>query len=303
MVTTTLFLKSELKSIGFNSESKFQRVQIIETDPFGKTLVIDDHTQSAACDEHIYHEALVHPVLLAHGNPKTVFIGGGGEGATAREILRWKSVEKLVMCDIDEVACKMCREHLPEWSEGVYQDPRFEIHYEDAYQFLQNWKGPKFDVIIMDICDPIEAGPGVVLYFQEFYQSIAKEKMTEGGVFVTQSGACGFLNYFEVFTTIHSTCRSSFNHVHPYAVDIPSFGCPWGFNMCYNSCAWPDAPNWDAATVNKKLSEALGPEAFAALHNYDGDTHRGLFCLPKVVRQGMAKETRIMTKENPVFLT
>ncbi len=112
MVTTTLFLKSELKTIGFNSESPFQRVQIIETDPFGKTLVIDDHTQSAACDEHIYHEALVHPVLLAHGSPKTVFIGGGGEGATAREILRWKSVEKLVMCDIDEVACKMCRQHV-----------------------------------------------------------------------------------------------------------------------------------------------------------------------------------------------
>jgi spermidine synthase len=148
--------------------------------------------------------------------------------------------------------------------------------------------------------------------------------MTEGGVFVTQSGACGFLNYFEVFTTIHSTCRydraphadccvqhahdggngrSSFKHVHPYAVDIPSFGCPWGFNLCYNSCAHPDAPNWDAETVNKRLVEALGEETTQALHNYDGETHRGLFCLPKVVRQGLAKETRIMTKDNPVFLT
>jgi thermospermine synthase len=122
MVTTTLFLKSELKSIGFNSESPFQRVQIIETDPFGKTLVIDDHTQSAACDEHVYHEALVHPVLLAHGNPKTVFIGGGGEGATAREILRWKSVEKLVMCDIDEVACKMCQQHV--WIQTIALFPK-----------------------------------------------------------------------------------------------------------------------------------------------------------------------------------
>ena len=98
-------------------------------------------------------------------------------------------------------------------------------------------------------------------------------------------------------------CRSSFQHVHPYAVDIPSFGCPWGFNVCYNSCAWPDAPNWDAATVDKKLAEALGVEAAQALHNYDGETHRGLFCLPKIVRQGLAKETRIMTKDNPVFLT
>ena len=59
--------------------------------------------------------------------------------------------------------------------------------------------------------------------------------------------------------------RSSFKHVHPYAVDIPSFGCPWGFNMCYNTCAYPDAPNWDAETVNKKLVEALGEKSGAAL--------------------------------------
>ena len=112
MVTSTLFLKQELKKIGFNTESPFQRVQIIESTDFGKTLVIDDHTQSSALDEHVYHEALVHPALMAHGSPKTVFIGGGGEGATAREVLKWKSVESVVMCDIDEITCKACREHV-----------------------------------------------------------------------------------------------------------------------------------------------------------------------------------------------
>lgn len=69
----------------------------------------------------------VHPVMLAHGSPKTVFIGGGGEGATAREVLKWKSVEKVVMCDIDEVACKICQEQLPEWNAGVYDDPRWGV--------------------------------------------------------------------------------------------------------------------------------------------------------------------------------
>ena len=65
--------------------------------------------------------------MLAHGNPKTVFIGGGGEAATARECLKWKSVEKVVMCDIDEIACKICREQLPEWNAGVYDDPRWVV--------------------------------------------------------------------------------------------------------------------------------------------------------------------------------
>ena len=143
-------------------------------------------SQSSALDEHIYHETLVHPAMMAHGAPKTVFIGGGGEGATAREVLRWKSVEKVVMVDLDEVACKMCQEHLPEWNAGAYDDPRFEIHYKDAYAFLNDYSGPTFDVVIMDISDPIECGPGIALYFKEFYKDVLLPKMSENSVFVTQ---------------------------------------------------------------------------------------------------------------------
>lgn len=36
-------------------------------------------------------------------SPKNVFIMGGGEGSAAREALRHKSMEKVVMCDIDKV--------------------------------------------------------------------------------------------------------------------------------------------------------------------------------------------------------
>ena len=91
--------------------------------------------------------------------------------------------------------------------------------------------------------------------------------------------------------------------MHGYAVDIPSFGCPWGYNLCYNSCAFPDVPNWDVDSVNRRIKEALKDGEAEKLHNYDGITHRGMFCLPKVVRSAMAKETRVMTKANPVFLT
>lgn len=96
-------MKSQLTSIDFNSKSKFQKVQIIKTIPFGTTLVLDGKTQSAQFDEAVYHEHLVHPAMLMHGNPKSVYIGGGGEYATARDVLKHTSVEKCVMVDIDEV--------------------------------------------------------------------------------------------------------------------------------------------------------------------------------------------------------
>jgi len=76
-----------LNSITFNGQSDFQQVQVIDT-VFGKTLVTDGKTQSAEKDEKIYHESLVVPSMLKHGSPKRVFIGGGGELATAREALR-----------------------------------------------------------------------------------------------------------------------------------------------------------------------------------------------------------------------
>ena len=232
-IDETWLLKTELKRILFTGQSDFQKVQVsplnsvpqpssagvlqvIETEAFGRTLVMDDKTQSAESDEAVYHEAFVHPAMLAHPNPKTVlplhphilshhrltaqvFIGGGGEFATAREVngctsaqealsgvrqvLKHKSVEKCVMVDIDKVACDMCREHLPEWNDGAYEDPRFEVYYEDAKAWIEN-AGQKFDVIIMDICDPIEAGPGIALYFQEYYNYVRANCLNPGGVLV-----------------------------------------------------------------------------------------------------------------------
>lgn len=90
-----------------------------------------------------------------------------------------------------------------------------------------------------------------------FFLVVCRDKMSDDGVLVTQSGCCGILNYKEVFTTIHSTLRASFKHTHPYAVDIPSFGCPWGFNVCYNSCAHPDVPNWLPEDVDARIASSI----------------------------------------------
>jgi thermospermine synthase len=97
-----LVLEMDLRRILHSTESPIETY-------FGKTLVTDGKTQSTQFDEFAYHESLVHPSMLkfAHhdndgsGGPKKVFIGGGGELATAREILRHSSVERCVMVDLD----------------------------------------------------------------------------------------------------------------------------------------------------------------------------------------------------------
>ena len=72
-----------------------------------QVLLLDGKSQSAEADEFVYHELLVHLALLLHPNPKRVFIAGGGEGATAREALKHRSVEEVVMVDIDKVKAQL----------------------------------------------------------------------------------------------------------------------------------------------------------------------------------------------------
>uniref|UniRef100_A0A7S2SB40 thermospermine synthase n=1 Tax=Mucochytrium quahogii TaxID=96639 RepID=A0A7S2SB40_9STRA len=293
-----------MKSILFDARSDFQRVQVIETEQFGRTLVMDGQTQSAKADEHIYHESLVHPAMLLHENPKSVFIGGGGEFATAREILRHKSVEKCVMVDIDKVACDICREQLPEWNDGAYEDPRFSIEYTDAKKWLEDTE-EKFDVIIMDICDPIEAGPGYKLYTSEFYNFL-HSRLNPGGIFVTQSGPGAVYNaQNECFTVIHNTLQTAFDVVIPYSVDIPSFGCNWGFNLGFRSSS-PEAAKQNVLDSNIEEFNAQIEKRImggsCTLKFLDGLAFRGIVGIPKEIRQQCIDEDRVMTIDNPVFM-
>eukprot|EP00475_Leptophrys_vorax_P042682 TRINITY_DN80509_c0_g1_i1.p1 TRINITY_DN80509_c0_g1~~TRINITY_DN80509_c0_g1_i1.p1 ORF type:complete len:335 (-),score=111.82 TRINITY_DN80509_c0_g1_i1:97-1101(-) len=298
-----LTIACELNQLMFKDKSQFQDVWCIKTSPFGKVLVLDGKTQSAQCDEKIYHECLVHPPLLMCENPRTVFIGGGGETATAREILKHKSVEKVVMVDLDKMVVDACREHLPEWAAGAFDDPRLEIYYQDAKAWLENFDG-KFDVIIMDIADPIEAGPGIALYYQEFYEFVGS-KLNPGGVFVTQSSGSGLFSMHECFTVINNTMKSGFDFVFPYSAEIPSFGGAWGFNLAFNKTenrsVDADIVNWTPEFVDEQIAKRIDTSK-GELFFYDGIAHRHIFNVPKYLRTLLKKETRVMTSENPVFM-
>jgi len=100
-----------IRSRLYSGWSEFQSVEIIETAGFGRALVLDGRIQSTEADEFIYHESLVQAAMMTHPAPAQVLIAGGGEGATARDVLRHSSVEKVVMVDI-EIGRASCRERV-----------------------------------------------------------------------------------------------------------------------------------------------------------------------------------------------
>jgi len=281
-----------LNQILDTSTSKFQTVDLCDLAPFGRVLMIDGLMQSTQVDEFVYHEALVHPALLAHPCPRSVYIGGGGEGSTAREVLRHKSVERCVMVDIDEDVVKFCRKHLPENTEA-FADPRLELVIDDAKAVLEK-QASGFDVIIMDLDDPLEGGPCYQLYTTEFYQMI-KSKLNPGGIVVTQSGAAGIKQHHLVWAPVHNTLRAVFPHVVAYNQAVYSFLDEWGWNMASSD------ETLMARLSPEQVDERIATRISGELRFLDGDSYTGLFCLSKKHKLTLAQEKRVLSMEKGTF--
>lgn len=281
-----------------------------------QTLVTDGKTQSAQFDEFAYHESLVHPGLLKvssqTGDKKlTVFIGGGGELATARECLRHTAVERIVMVDLDERVIELCKEHLPEWGgKEVAENPRLELIVGDAFKYLQETKDV-YDVIIMDISDPIEAGPGVMLYTKEFYEHAQSLLAKPHGIFVTQAGLAESIPAEVVkkdgvdlscFPPIYNTMKQAFPAVLPYTLHVPSYSSDWGYIMASVSEGLVEEWKIPKAGLVDQLIEERIEGGNKVLDFYDGETHVRMFSLTKPLRKLIAQDSRIMTKDNPIFM-
>ena len=121
-VMPDLAVMLKVDDVLFSGHTGYQRVEVVRSEIYGRSLLLDGKTQSTERDEHIYHETLVHPAMLLHPNPQTVFIGGGGEGGTLREALAHRTVQNVVMVDLDEQVVRLCREHLPQHHQGAFED-------------------------------------------------------------------------------------------------------------------------------------------------------------------------------------
>ncbi|XP_004288972.1 PREDICTED: thermospermine synthase ACAULIS5-like [Fragaria vesca subsp. vesca] len=270
--------------------SQFQDAALLDSKRFGKVLVIDGRLQSAEKDEFIYHESLVHPALLLHENPKTIFIMGGGEGSTAREALKHKGVEKVIMCDIDEVVVNFCRVHL-EANHEAFSDNRLQLVFNDAKAELEKTE-ERFDVIVGDVTDPIEGGPCNDLYTKRFYEQVIKPHLKDNGIFVTQAGPAGMLSHKDIFTSIYNTVKHVFKYVFAYTAHVPSYA---------DSCGWVVASNQplklDAAQLDSRIQERIQGE----LLYLDGAFIVSSTVVNKTIFASLMEETNVFTEETTKF--
>jgi len=279
-----------IKRLIYSGRTKYQSVDIVDTGCFGVCLVLDGKIQSSESDEFIYHEALVHPAMLVHPKPVKVLVVGGGEGATLREVLAHNTVEITTMVDIDEEEVNLCRRFLPSFHQNSFGDPRTKLYFCDARKYLEE-SGDKFDVIVVDLVDPLAAGPAHFLYTLEFYQ-LVRRKLEPHGIMSVQAEPAGWSDS-ENFVAIVNTLKTIFPVVCPYHVHIPAFNTLWGFASASEKL---NPANLTPEEIDSRISTRLSKE----LKSYDGLTHRAMFTIPKHIRHQLATTTRVITDKEPI---
>jgi len=266
--------------------TKYQQVEIADTQLYGRILILDGKIQSSESDEYIYHEALVHPAMLLCPAPRRVLVIGGGEGATLREVFRHPTVEKLVMVDLDQEVVELCQVYLEGWHQGSFSDKRLELVYMDARQYLED-SNDLFDVIISDVPEPVEQGPALKLFTQQYYVLI-RDRLNKKGIFSMQAGDHS-LPFSDAHSAINNTIRQVMPFVRSYRAFVPSFNTEWGFII---------ASAQDTRLPSPELFDQLIKQRNLTLKYFDGETSAGIFSLPMDIRKHLKKEQRIIDDQN-----
>lgn len=266
-----LGLKFKVEKVLFSGKSEFQTVDVVETKGHGKMLLNDGLIMVTERDEFAYHDMITHVPLFVHPNPKNVLVIGGGDGGTAREVIRHTSVEKCTMVEIDGMVVDACKEHIPQTSSAL-DDPRINLIIGDGVKFVAETQ-EKFDVIIVDSTDPI--GPAQPLFGEAFYQDVFN-CLADDGIVVSQGESSWYA------MDIQQSLLKVLNAVFPksYLYSFSNLTYPGGL--------------WSFTFASKKyhpidnFNESRVLESNLIFDYYNPALHSASFALPSFVKKGLA---------------
>ncbi|MCC4114551.1 polyamine aminopropyltransferase [Aromatoleum toluclasticum] len=259
--------------------SPFQRYEVWDTPTFGKLFRLDGSLMSAERDEFVYHENLVHVPALCHPAPRRALVVGGGDGGSARELLRHPGIERVVVVELDERVVELARRHLGAIHQGAFDDPRTELYIGDGGEYVRRAvaAGEVFDLIVLDLTEPGEGqdeGPAAALYREPFLSDCRALLRGEGAL--TLHLGSPWRQGEQVRALVHRL-RQVFAIVRPYFMFIPLYGSLWGL-----ACA---SDRIDPAVCTASAIDAeLLHRGIAGLRYYNGDIHAGQFAQPNFLR-------------------
>ena len=204
---------------------------------------LNGNLQLSTYDEWLYHEPLVHPVMRLSANPKNVLVLGGGDGCAVREILKYPSVEKITLVDLDSAVTSLARKHpvFSELNQGSLESPKLEIIHTDAFNYLEKTLA-FYDVMIIDFPDPktIQLSR---LFSEEFFR-MCYNHLRPNGLMITQSGSPYYAT--KAFYCVEKTVQEAGFTALPIHNQVLSLG-EWGWVI--------GSKSMDKNTLKKSLQQ------------------------------------------------
>ncbi len=275
--TTNVKLSMRIERQLCSVESDCQRIDVLVSDEFGKFLALDGEILFSEKDEFIYDEMVTHVPMAVHPAVKKVLIIGGADGGVAKELINYKTIERIDVVEPDEILAEVCREYFPELTCGL-DDKRVNVYIQDGLRFLRS-KTDEYDLIINDATDPFGYTEG--LFTKEFYGSCYKA-LKEDGIMVYQHGSPFYSEDKDECVKMHRKAYQAFPVSRVYQAHIPT--CSSGY--------------WLFGFASKKYHPLLDfrPDEWKSLgiktKYYTTNLHRGAFMLPKYVEDMLEEEER-----------
>lgn len=256
----------------YSEQTPFQKIDFFKTKTFGKFFTLDGLIMLTEKDEFIYHEMITAVPMAVNPNIKKVLIIGGGDGGTAREILRYNTIEKVDMVEIDERVVRLCQKYLPSTACKLDNDDRLKLYFEDGLAFVRDAKEGSYDLILVDSTDPI--GPGEGLFTHEFYKNCYRV-LSEDGILINQHESPYYDEYRREMKRSHSKIKNNFPIAKVYQFHMPTYASGhWLFGFAskkYDPVADLKADEWNCFGIKTKY--------------YNTDLHIGAFALPNYVKE------------------
>lgn len=243
----------------YSKNTKYQKL-FVTKNKNDIRLYINGNLQFSTKDEHRYHEALVHPILQSHPNPKNVLILGGGDGLAAREVLTHPKVESITLVDLDPDMTDTFKNNnlLKEINKNSLNHEKVKVINSDAAKWLESNEN-FYDIIIIDFPDPSNYALGK-LYSDVFY-TMVKQRLSDNGLGVIQSTSPYFAP--NVYWTVSATLEKVGFKVYPYHTYVPSFG-DWGFFVISNK-------TFKIPTINGENFKYINTQIVQEMFNFPKD--------------------------------
>ncbi|MCX7823347.1 MAG: polyamine aminopropyltransferase [Syntrophobacterales bacterium] len=284
-ITMTMKRGVKINTILHARQSPYQLIEVVETEDYGRVLFLDRRFQTSEREEFFYHESLVHPAMMTHENPQKVLIVGGGDGGALEEVLKYPTVTKVTVVELDGEVVEVSKLYLSSVCGDAFSDPRVSLVIEDGRKFLENTKD-YYDIIILDLTDPME--PSKYVYTKEFYE-ICRNRLTPGGILSLHNDSPFF--YPEAFNVITKTVRSIFPYCSQFINFIPGYLFDFAFAIC-SSLPFP-------ALTLEELRDRFERRNLGELLWYSPERHLSLFVMPGYAKKILEVPCAVSTDTHP----